>query len=170
MSSILVVDDDVALLKQFQATLRDLADVRVARRAADVQRLCHQAEPDLLLLDFQLGDGDGLEVLKALKSDNRLAKIPVMFVSGDQDAAPKVHAYDLDVVDWLSKPINEPRLRARVAAALRQSKARIDAPPVQVPSADVGCARQRTVERPDRRGCRASAGARLEQTAGRHPA
>ncbi|MEN9544971.1 MAG: hypothetical protein RLZZ598_1804 [Pseudomonadota bacterium] len=136
MASILIVDDDLALLKQFQASLSDLADVRVARRAADVQRLCRQAEPDLLLLDLQLGDGDGLDVLKALKSDNQLAAIPVMFVSGEQDGAPKVHAYELDVVDWLSKPVDEARLRARVASALRRAQAPSNVLAVPAPPAD----------------------------------
>lgn len=118
MPSILIIDDDVSLLQQLQASLSDLADVRVGRRAADVQRLCRQAAPDLLLLDLRLDDGDGLQLLEQLRADASLADIPVMFLTSEHAASQRVRGYDLDVVDWLIKPIDAARLRLRVQKAL----------------------------------------------------
>lgn len=134
--TILVVDDDVTQLRQVQASLSDLAEVRVARRAADVLRLCQQSLPDLLLLDLRLDDGDGLEVVGALQADPALAALPVMLVTAEGDHALRVRAYDLDVVDWLIKPVEEARLRARVQAALARPKRLTPADAWAVPRAE----------------------------------
>ena len=129
MSSLLIVDDDITLLQQFQASLSDLVDLRVARRAADVVRLCRQSPPDLLMLDLKLDDGDGLALLELMKADAELANIPVMFVSSESDADQRARAYDLGAVDWLVKPVDEQRLRARVQSALGKTANQRSVPP-----------------------------------------
>lgn len=61
---------------------------------------------------------DGLSLLRQLRSDRHLAHVPVVFLSSDLDPTPQVTALNLDVLDWLTKPIDRERLRARVQSAL----------------------------------------------------
>lgn len=120
MRNLLLVDDDVATLHFLQTCMADLAELRVARNAGDALRLARLQRPDLVLLDLHLDGSDGLALLQALRLDAALASVPVVFVSADVDIAPQVRALDLDVADWLHKPLDAGRLRARVQAVLRR--------------------------------------------------
>lgn len=123
MPDLLLVDDDVVALRQIESILSDLGDLRVARSGADALRLTRQAVPDLLLLDLQLDDTDGLSLLAQLREDQALAQVPVVFLSAERDPAPHARALDLDALDWISKPVDPALLRARVRAALNRARA-----------------------------------------------
>lgn len=118
MLDLLLVDDDVNVLRFVQAATRDMANLRVACNGRDALRLLRQARPDLLLLDLQLGDADGLDLLLEIRADPALADVPVIFLSGEARSGPRVQALDLDALDWLPKPLDEQRLRARIESAL----------------------------------------------------
>ncbi|MBI5257627.1 MAG: response regulator [Burkholderiales bacterium] len=140
MARLLLVDDDVSVLRFVQAATKDIADLRVARSGQDALRLLRTDRPDLLLLDLQLGDANGLELLMKMRTDSALANIPVIFLSGEAGADPRVQALDLDALDWLPKPLDERRLRARIQAALdRIAKSPQPVPPNHDEPLDGAC-------------------------------
>ena len=104
-----------------QSCVGDLADLHVALSGDDALRLVRQRLPDLVMLDLHLGDTDGLSLLQHWRSDPALAGVPVIFLSAELDAQPHVHALEADALDWLAKPVDPLRLRARVQAALRRA-------------------------------------------------
>lgn len=121
--TVLVVDDDVLLVQQVQSCLADLAELQVALTADDALRLCLQRPPDLLLLDLQLGQDDGLRMLGALRAHPALATLPVLVISATTDPAQQARATGLAVRRWLAKPLEAAQLRDAVQGVLQPDRA-----------------------------------------------
>jgi class 3 adenylate cyclase len=123
---ILVVEDDAFsrnLLVQLLAN-QGYQRVEVAadgRQALD--RLRHGGV-DLVLLDIEMPQLDGIEVLRRLKDDPRLSAIPVIVISGVGEVASIVRCIDFGAEDYLSKPFNPVILRARISASLEKHRLR----------------------------------------------
>ena len=117
---LLIVDDDITIVRQLQNFVQDMAGLRVARSGEDALRLCRQALPDVLLLDLHLHGMDGLQMLAALRADPQLAQLPVIFMTAEQSADVQVRALELDVAGWLGKPLDRDLVRSRLRAVLRK--------------------------------------------------
>ena len=76
-------------------------------------------QPDLVILDLGLPDGDGVELVRALRG---WSSIPVLILSARSDEANKVRALDAGADDYLTKPFGVPEMLARVRALLRRSQ------------------------------------------------
>lgn len=114
---VLVVDDEIQIRKMLRIALKSVgyevveADSVQSGLAAAVRQ-----QPDLLVLDLGLPDGDGIELLAELRS---FSKVPVIVLSvraGDRD---KIQALDLGAQDFVTKPFSVEELLARVRAQLR---------------------------------------------------
>ena len=70
--------------------------------------------PNLILLDIVMKDMDGYEVLGHLKGNDKLKKIPVVFLTGMTDEMSECKGLEMDVVDYLKKPVSSTVLFARV--------------------------------------------------------
>lgn len=117
---VLVIDDSQDVQRLLRARLRseDL-DLISADNGADGVTIARSRLPAIILLDLDMPDVDGFEVLRALKDDQRTLEIPVIVLSGLQNAQDKVTAFDLGAVDYITKPFDLMELRCRVRAALR---------------------------------------------------
>ncbi|MBU8893105.1 MAG: PAS domain S-box protein [Bacteroidales bacterium] len=80
--------------------------------------------PDLILLDILMPNIDGFEICKKLKSNNNTKDIPVVFISALTEAFDKVKAFQLGAADYITKPVNNEELLARVNTHIELSKAR----------------------------------------------
>lgn len=120
---ILVVDDTPANLTLVSGLLRDAYQVKLAARGDKALQLCAASPPDLILLDLLMPEMDGFEVCRRLKANPDTAHIPVIFLTAVSDAERTVAGLELGAVDYVAKPIEPPILKARVAAALRMSRA-----------------------------------------------
>jgi diguanylate cyclase (GGDEF)-like protein len=118
-ASLLLVDDDPAIIQVLSRILADYATVRFATSGADALRLSREARPDLILLDAQMDDMSGLEVCEALKADFALADIPVIFVSSHQESELEVAVLEMGAVDFIRKPFNASQVTARVNTQLK---------------------------------------------------
>lgn len=114
--TILVVDDSTTSLYQLVGLLEDQYRVRVATRGEKALKLACTPEdqPDLILLDIVMPDMDGYEICRALKSDPRTSRIPIIFVTCRDNAAEEEFGLRLGAVDYITKPYHEAIVRARV--------------------------------------------------------
>jgi CheY-like chemotaxis protein len=120
-SSLLVVDDhsmNRIMLSRYITKLGYQASLAENGRQA-LEKL--QAEPfDLVLLDVQMPEMDGYEVLEHLKADPRLRDIPVIMISAVEELESVVKCIELGAQDYLPKPFNPVLLRARLTACLER--------------------------------------------------
>lgn len=113
---ILVVDDTPANLVAMEAVLRDAhTNLVMASSGAEALKLLLERDFALILLDVQMPDMDGFQTAKLIRSRNRSAHIPIIFVTayGDDDTQIEL-AYELGAVDFLFKPVVSQILRAKV--------------------------------------------------------
>lgn len=77
--------------------------------------------PNLILIDIMLPNEDGISILKKIRSDNRMADIPVIMETAKETEYDKVVALDLGADDYLTKPFGMMEMVSRVRAVLRRS-------------------------------------------------
>lgn len=120
---ILVVDD--------VATNRIVMKVKLAAACFAVEqadcgaaalRIAHEARPDLILLDVVMPDMSGLDVCRQLKADPATADIPVILITALSDHPSKMAGLEAGADDFLTKPVDEITLLARVRSLLRASE------------------------------------------------
>lgn len=117
--SILVVEDDAALRETLVGALGAVASrVVEASCLADAHVVCANEEPDLVVLDLGLPDGDGRSLLAGLRA---VTSVPVIVLSGREDDDEKVALLDAGADDFIVKPCSAAELLARVRGQLRRS-------------------------------------------------
>src|SRR5262249_43358498 len=124
--AVLVVDDVEDNRAVLIARLARLGIDRVKTAASGSEALALIARErfDLVLLDVMMPGMSGPQVLKALRSEGRLADLPVIMVSALSEMASVVECIELGADDYLTKPINATLLRARVNATLEKKRLR----------------------------------------------
>ncbi len=127
---VLVVEDEPQMRRFIRASLTAHGYRLVeAETAAEAHRLATSHNPELILLDLGLPDGDGLDVTRALR-EWCVAPIIVISARGRED--DKVDALDAGADDYLTKPFGVKELLARMRVALRHASTRGSAGSVQV--------------------------------------
>ena len=116
---ILVVDDDLSILRQIAAQLSENYEVSLAKSGALAFQICIKEKPDLILLDIEMPDMDGFEVLSRIKQNPFLDRIPVIFLTARHDAATEVKALELGARDFIPKPVERSILLHRIELHLR---------------------------------------------------
>lgn len=121
MLSILVVDDYATngmIVKQALTSGRyDVKTVTSGARA--LSHLETSLKTDLILLDINMPDMDGLETLKAIRGMRDYKEVPVIFLSGAADKNKVIEGFKLGIDDVLVKPVNPAILNEHVERALR---------------------------------------------------
>jgi len=119
---ILVVDDDTGSVEMLAEALRGTHEVLAAHSGAEALELAPQA--DLVLLDVGMPDINGLDVCRRLRADEVTRRIPVIFVSGLVRSEHQTEGFEAGAVDYVTKPISIPVLRARLRTHLELKAAR----------------------------------------------
>jgi len=119
LATILVVDDTPGNIDVLQGILAPAYRVKVAATGARALEIAAQDDPpDLILLDIMMPGMDGYELIRRLKADPLTRDIPVLFVSARDDPEDEQRGFDLGCVDYLTKPVSAPQVRARVRTHL----------------------------------------------------
>lgn len=117
---VLIVDDSVDVHRLLRARLRheQIRLVAVTGGREALEHVEHEV-PSTILLDLDMPEMSGFEVLRALKENPRTHNVPVIMLSGMAGSEDKVTAFDLGAQDYVTKPFDLSELRARLRAALR---------------------------------------------------
>ncbi|MBT9547364.1 MAG: diguanylate cyclase [Candidatus Sericytochromatia bacterium] len=122
---IVLIDDNphnlhllINILKEQGYLVRPFTSGRQALNAIGKEK------PDLILLDIRMPEMDGYEVCLALKSQENLKQIPVLFISAMHDTEEKVKALKAGAVDYITKPFQEAEVLARIESQLTILKQR----------------------------------------------
>jgi two-component system, OmpR family, response regulator len=116
---ILVVDDDRAILKLIARVLQDDGyAVDTAATGEEARTLALVTEYDGIVLDLQLGDRHGFEILQELRRSGR--RTPVLLYSGRADTDSIVRGLDAGADDYVVKPVSNEELKARVRTLIRR--------------------------------------------------
>ncbi len=116
---VLVVDDEPANLQVLTHILSDKYDISVATSGKSALKRIAAHNPDLILLDVLMPDMDGFEVLAELKENDNSRGIPVIFITGLNEAADEEKGFLLGAVDYIVKPFNNAIVKARVKTHLQ---------------------------------------------------
>lgn len=129
---LLLIDDDAKFLESLNRLLSEKGyAIRSAKNAYSAMRQFDHYPPDLILLDIDLPDINGFEILNSLRAKSN---VPVLILSGDKDDTDKVRALHSGADDYITKPFNPEELLARISAALR----RVEWTPPMEPILEVG--------------------------------
>ena len=118
---ILVVDDDELLNGLFCEFLqgKGFKTLTAYSLTEAVKLLKTEVDVDLVLLDYQLGDGNGLEFLAEVNSHTLLKKPPVIMVSGNEDPEFLESCFESGIDDYIIKPVNLSLLALKVSALIK---------------------------------------------------
>lgn len=128
---ILLVDDDRELIDLLAFALKRAGLEPVsAHDASSALRVYEDREPDLVVLDINLGTSSGLDVLRELR--RRATQLPVIMLTALDSEEDKVRGLEAGADDYLTKPFSHRELIARIRAQLRRSSGQ-DWPPKRAP-------------------------------------
>ena len=113
---ILIVDDQRVNLKILQEVLAETSAVLiVSLSGSQALALCLEHDFAVILLDVQMPDMDGYELLERLRMEEKTRHVPVMFLTAhNANLESQLRAYDLGAVDFIQKPINHRILLSKV--------------------------------------------------------
>ena len=119
-TSLLVVDDDVRILRMMQRIL-ELEGYRVLTASSGEAALdiFDEKTPDLVLLDIMMPNMDGYTVCRRIRE---FSQTPIIMVTGKDNDEEKVQGLDAGADDYVTKPFSAKELGARVRAVLRRTK------------------------------------------------
>jgi two-component system, cell cycle response regulator len=121
---ILIADDTPDHVKQLEAKLLvEYYEVVTANDGSSVLPLTHEQHPDIIFLNFRMPGMDGYEVCQRLKADEATAHIPVVIMTACDEVGDRVRGLEAGADDFVTKPVNDVALFARIRALVRMKRA-----------------------------------------------
>ncbi|MBI3580525.1 MAG: diguanylate cyclase [Nitrospinae bacterium] len=120
--SIAIIDDSRENILVLNEILKDLCEIIVATSGMEGLELVHWQNPDVVLLDVNLGDMDGFEVCRILKSDPKTEDIPIIFISALSEEGAEDKGLTTGAIDFIQKPFSPPIVKARVKNHLKMKE------------------------------------------------
>jgi signal transduction histidine kinase len=122
--TVLIVDDTELNVDLLVDCLGDKYELRVAMDGHSALDAVAESAPDLILLDIMMPGMDGYEVCRRLKSHEATRDIPVIFITAMGEVKNEMQGFNLGAVDYITKPIIPPVVKARVRNHLELKLAR----------------------------------------------
>jgi len=116
--TILCIDDESVNLKVLASIFKDHFNVVACKSAKQGLLYALQENPDIILLDVLMPEENGFELMEKLKQHPKLSSIPVIFITGLQNAEDEEKGLIMGACDYIQKPFNYGIVRARVNTQL----------------------------------------------------
>jgi two-component system phosphate regulon response regulator PhoB len=120
--TILIVDDEAAIREMIRMSLEMVGFECI--EAGDIQQAYREVvnkNPDLLLLDWMLPGGSGIELLRRLRKEELTANLPVIMLTAKTEEDNKIQGLDVGADDYISKPFAPREMLSRIKAVLRRA-------------------------------------------------
>jgi two-component system alkaline phosphatase synthesis response regulator PhoP len=135
---ILVIDDEPNIIRLVRDYLEEAGfRVLTASNAETGLHALRRETPDLLVLDLGLPDQDGWDLTRKIRSDPRMADIPIIMLTARADETDRIIGLELGADDYITKPFNPREVIARVRAVLRRSSPMKMASPARIMAAEL---------------------------------
>lgn len=123
MKVIYSLEDDLDIQKILNVSLKKVGyDVYSFSTAASFIEAFYKRKPDMCLLDLMLGDANGIDVLKKIRSNNIYDDVEIIIISAKRMTLDKIEGLDNGADDYIEKPFDILELISRVNARFRKSK------------------------------------------------
>ncbi|HRV92265.1 MAG TPA: response regulator, partial [Anaerolineae bacterium] len=123
--TILIIDDQLSIRKSLEGLLIGQGyNLEFACNGFEGLEKASKLIPDLVVLDIMMPKMDGFEVCQRLRSDPRLAEVPILMLTALDDLNSKVRGLEVGADDFLSKPFNSVELLARIRTVTRLNRYR----------------------------------------------
>ncbi|ODT68499.1 MAG: PleD family two-component system response regulator [Pelagibacterium sp. SCN 63-23] len=117
---VLIVDDIPTNVRLLEARLTaEYYEVLTASSGREALDICQSQDVDIVLLDVMMPEMDGFEVCRRLKADPKTHHIPVLMVTALDQPSDRVQGLDAGADDFLTKPVDDTQLMARVKSLVR---------------------------------------------------
>ncbi len=114
LQKILIIDDTPTNIQILNEVLQGDYGIFFATNGPDGIRIAQREIPDLILLDIMMPEMDGYEVCAEIKSDPRTRQIPLIFITAMSDEGDEAKGLECGAIDYITKPISPPIVKARV--------------------------------------------------------
>jgi DNA-binding response OmpR family regulator len=120
---ILALDDDPLILKLLQKMLQPWGiQVHVLSESGQLLGALDRITPDILILDLNLPDANGIELCQMLRSNSQWADLPIIILTSQRDSETIRQVFDAGADDFVSKPIVPPEFMARLLNRFERSR------------------------------------------------
>ena len=134
---LLIVEDDKYIVSFISMSLKkENYGFYVAKGVEEALSLFYANRPDCVILDLGLPDGDGLDVLKAVRE---ISQVPIIVVSARQEEQQKIQVLDMGADDYVTKPFYMGELLARIRVGLRKAQRGLQGEPETIFQCDHLC-------------------------------
>ncbi|HEY1058525.1 MAG TPA: response regulator [Limnobacter sp.] len=116
--TLLIVDDAITNIRVLNGILGSSYQICAATSGEEALELAASVRMDLVLLDANMPDMDGYQVLEKLQANPRCAQWPVMMVTGDDSSASELRALKAGACDYIAKPVNPDLLKIKIERQL----------------------------------------------------
>lgn len=126
--SLLIVEDEPSLQQLLTEAMSLECNITVAGRGDQALAAAFANPPDLILLDVGLPDMTGYEICRQIKADARFDQTPIIFLTSYSDLDKELRGIEAGAIDYMTKPINVLKLRAKLKnhIAVVQARQRAD--------------------------------------------
>lgn len=112
--TIMIVDDMISIIEHAKQLLKEEYKVLPCTSGTQALEIVEKVHPDLILLDVNMPDIDGFEVMKRLKEMESVKDIPVIFITSTLSAEEEEKGFILGAADFLMKPFTQVSMFRRV--------------------------------------------------------
>ena len=124
-AKILIVDDDPQVLQSLEISLQPWGfKLTTLSQSTQFWNVLEEVEPDLLVLDIEMPEINGIELCQILRSDRRWQQLPVLFLTVHQDEKTQHQAFAIGADDYICKPVIGSELANRILNRLQRSQFR----------------------------------------------
>ena len=111
---ILIIDDSTTSLKHAQEMLKDTYKLAMSKSGEQGLKFLKTTKPDLILLDINMPDMDGYEMLNELKKNPDTREIPVIFLTGEGNHESELKGFKMGAMDFITKPFVPEIVKSRI--------------------------------------------------------
>ncbi|MFM2315278.1 MAG: hypothetical protein RLZZ04_4554 [Cyanobacteriota bacterium] len=122
-AKVLIIDDDTQVLLSLEMSLKPWGfEIITLNKSTQFWEVLEETEPDILVLDIDMPDLNGIEICQILRSDRHWQHLPVLFLTVHQDEQTQNQAFAIGADDYVVKPVQGSVLANRILNRLRRHK------------------------------------------------